>query len=70
MDLLKVLTVKTSSSCSTTLWDTIVPNYPELGRKLAHLRINGRDRETPVADAATLVVSPCLLLVFLKVCWF
>ena len=52
--LLKVLTGQTSSDSSKTL-QRITAVYPELGARCPHLRINGKGKETPVADAATLV---------------
>lgn len=45
---------KKSSHTSQTL-SRILRAYPELNPKCVKLRINGEGRETPVADAATLV---------------
>ena len=52
--LLKVLTGFASRNCSVVL-QRIQANFPELATNCSHVKINGKGRETPVADAATLV---------------
>ena len=52
--LLKVLTGQNSGNCSKVL-GRIAVTYPELTPRWSQLQINGSGRETPVADAATLV---------------
>ena len=51
---LKVLTGQNSSN-SSNIFSRISAAHPELGTRCTQLRINGKGRETPVADAATLV---------------
>ena len=52
--LLKVLTDRPSRNCSV-VFQRIQASFPELATNCCLLKINGKGKETPVADAATLV---------------
>ena len=53
-DVISMVTRKDNSHATQT-FSRITSNHPELHPKCVKLRINGKGRETPVADATTLV---------------
>ncbi len=61
IDVIRMVNPSLSSAHAGRDLQVVISNDPDMNRKVDHVRINGKGRETPVADARTLVEIVWLL---------